>query len=749
MNAIRFIARDDLRRVYGNVMVSIFLSVLVALPLLFTWFNVLASWDPLGNSGRLQIAVANTDEGYRTDVLNLKVNVGDRVLAQLGANKKMDWVITDEASAIEGTRSGEYYAAIVLPKDFSTSMFTFYAGGAAPSDITLYVNEKKNPLSENISNQGAEGVTAQINSAFTDVLSEVALGLAQELSATLDDSETAAALDRLQTRLESLSRQLRSGSQTVRSFQALVGASIPLVEGSQRLTASLSDSLAAPGDIPADPGTGLEQATASLGASLEQTEASINAVHTRLDSVLDSTAQSASAQAGILDTAADGVDRQIASFRQARDQLVDGIPSELQDTPAVSGFYSDIDQAIARQENLSQRLRFLAEELRADPGVTQQARDEARAAVNEAATAISDARDSYRTDVQPQLDQLRTSLAAADDSLSVVGSHLERISADLATDDGLAQMLTDTQTSLGASADRMLAGAERVDGARNQLVAARTTGDLQRIAAVIGADPSTFAKLLASPIGVERTAIFPVASFGVGMTPLYGTIALWIGALLSAVFLHTDVSRNVHLRYRADTAGDGAPHGGDPSVVAHAGATDHRSEPGGGFTGAQEYFGRFVLFWLVGMAQSTLLMLGLIVFVGIAPAHPWLLMVSAWAASTVFMMIIYTLVLSLSNAGKAIAVVLLVLQISAAGGAYPLELLPTWFQNISPWLPATYVINMMRAAIAGIYDGDFLVNLGMLVGFLIPTLLVGLVLRHPIANLIHNMTAALETTKLM
>ncbi|MDO5034240.1 MAG: YhgE/Pip family protein, partial [Actinomycetaceae bacterium] len=178
-------------------------------------------------------------------------------------------------------------------------------------------------------------------------------------------------------------------------------------------------------------------------------------------------------------------------------------------------------------------------------------------------------------------------------------------------------------------------------------------------------------------------------------------------------------------------------------------STGSKHSRGPVFTDAQEYFGRYVMFWLVGMAQSTLAMVGLILGVQVEPAHPFLLIFAGWVISTVFTSVVYTLVISLSNAGKALAVVLLVLQISAAGGAYPLELLPQWFQNISPWLPATYAINLMRSAIAGIYGGDFAWNLGMILLFLIPNLLVGLVLRRVIAGRIQLMTEAVEKTKVM
>ena len=178
MNEIFFIIRDDFRQIRSSIMVRISIVLLITVPLFFTWFNVLATWNPFANSGRLQIAVASTDEGYTSKILNVKVNVGDTVLKELAVNDQFDWVLTSEDKALEGARSGDYYAAIVLPKDFSHSMFTFYAGGAAPANITLYTNEKKNPLSANLTNQGAQGVTAKINTTFSQTLAEVTVGIA-------------------------------------------------------------------------------------------------------------------------------------------------------------------------------------------------------------------------------------------------------------------------------------------------------------------------------------------------------------------------------------------------------------------------------------------------------------------------------------------------------------------------------------------------------------------------------------------
>ncbi|WP_017791757.1 ABC-2 transporter permease [Leucobacter salsicius] len=92
---------------------------------------------------------------------------------------------------------------------------------------------------------------------------------------------------------------------------------------------------------------------------------------------------------------------------------------------------------------------------------------------------------------------------------------------------------------------------------------------------------------------------------------------------------------------------------------------------------------------------------------------------------------------------------LLVVQISAGGGAYPLAVLPQWFQNMSPWLPVTHATDAVRSAIAGIYNGDYWISIGLLALFLVPTLLVGLVLRIPVLKLNTSLANALESTKLM
>ena len=113
-----------------------------------------------------------------------------------------------------------------------------------------------------------------------------------------------------------------------------------------------------------------------------------------------------------------------------------------------------------------------------------------------------------------------------------------------------------------------------------------------------------------------------------------------------------------------------------------------------------------------------------------------------------FGFIIYTLVSLFANLGKALAVLVLILQVSGGGGSYPLQLLPQIFQDMSPFLPATHAINAMRAASMGVYNNDFLIEIGCLLLFLVPFIVMG-ILRPMLSKLTYWFVEQVEKSKLV
>ena len=122
---------------------------------------------------------------------------------------------------------------------------------------------------------------------------------------------------------------------------------------------------------------------------------------------------------------------------------------------------------------------------------------------------------------------------------------------------------------------------------------------------------------------------------------------------------------------------------------------------------------------------------------------------SGWLASLVFSFFTYTMVVSFGNVGKAIGVLMLIVQISGANAAYPVQMLPDFIAKVSPLLPLTHAVTMMRAAIAGIYDMDYWRAAGMLLAFVPPLLLLGLLLRKPLVRFNQWYVAQVESTKVL
>ena len=152
---------------------------------------------------------------------------------------------------------------------------------------------------------------------------------------------------------------------------------------------------------------------------------------------------------------------------------------------------------------------------------------------------------------------------------------------------------------------------------------------------------------------------------------------------------------------------------------------------------------------LISLAQSTLMAAGNMFFLKVQVTSPLEFFLCFWLAGLVFTFLIYALVFSFANLGKAIAVLLLIVQVTGCGGSFPLQILPGFVQAVSPWLPATHVVNAMREAMFGTYQLDYWVQMGQLALFLVPAALIGLVLRKPLARLMEWYLEQVEKSDLV
>lgn len=175
----------DCRRILRNPVAVVVTLGVAMLPSLYAWFNILANWDPYSATGNLQVAVANEDQGTTNDLVG-HLDAGRQVVKKLKQNDELGWRFVDnEEQAVHGVETGGYYAAIVLPKDFSASLVESVTGTSKQPKIKYYVNEKKNAIAPKITDTGATEIDEQINSTFvTAVADAVATEVKRSAQAT-------------------------------------------------------------------------------------------------------------------------------------------------------------------------------------------------------------------------------------------------------------------------------------------------------------------------------------------------------------------------------------------------------------------------------------------------------------------------------------------------------------------------------------------------------------------------------------
>ena len=267
--------------------------------------------------------------------------------------------------------------------------------------------------------------------------------------------------------------------------------------------------------------------------------------------------------------------------------------------------------------------------------------------------------------------------------------------------------LSQTDSSLAKVQDKLATAA-------NDIAALQTSEFMGELADLMGVDVNDVADFMASPVELASKSIYPVKSFGSGIAPFYTNLALWVGGYVLIAIYKLEVDR----------------------------------EGIGSFTARQGYFGRWLLLVILGALQAIIVTVGDLV-IGVQCVSPLLFVLGGIAISFTYVNIIYALSTTFKHIGKAIGVILVIVQIPGSSGMYPIEMMPGFFQWLHPLLPFTYGINLLRETVGGMYSFNYLFNLCILGVFLIVALFIGLQLRPLLLNLNLLFDKQLSTTGMM
>ena len=736
MRNIIAILKRDLSRIRGSVVALIVAVGLVIVPTLYAWFNIAGSWDPYGNTGNLKVAVANSDNGYMSDLIPVRVNIGDTVVSALRENDQLDWRFVSESDAVEGVRSGEYYAAVVIPENFSSRMMTVFSSDAEHAEIVYYENQKANAIAPRVTDKAASTVRQQIDETFAKTISDVGLATTSSLLEFMDGDQIAAYAGNLSGTLAGAITTLRDASGSVDEFAGLLQSSTGLLDSTSDLLASAGAANKDAEALVGDAKTGLsgmhdalDAAVAAINQSLKDSAGDYDAAAKAIDEAFGAADAHVSLTVTQLRDASADVAKRASDMRDVQDNIlaverdVEGsnLPEKLKAEPVqkIDIVANTVGNAANQQELLAKHLSDAAASLETGAADARAKAQAVKDGIAEAKGSIGGVKDSYNATLKQQISDLSDAVAdvarrgsdMADDLGATVTdlSHAaSALSDDLA---GAHAVLADASADLVSAADDLQRLKEGLD-------TAVTSGDLDRVRELIGSDPAALADALAAPVALDRQAVYHIKNYGSAMAPFYTTLSIWVAGIVLAAMLKANVDE-------ADVKALGNPR-------LH-----------------ELYLGRYAFFALLAFAQATLVCAGDLLFFGIQCEHPFQFMLVGWLAGFVFSNMIYTLTVSFGDIGKAIAVVLLVMQVAGSGGTFPIEMTADFFQAVYPFLPFTHAINAIHAAMAGAYGMEFWIELGTLSLYLIPSLALGLVFRRPVIRANRWIIEKLEETKLM
>lgn len=736
MKNIWKIFTGDLKKLVKHPFAMVIIIGLCVIPSLYAWFNIFANWDPYANTGGIPVAVVSLDQDYTLKDGSV-VNMGESVLESLHSNTSVKWIFLDtEEEAKEGVEAGKYYAAIVITDKFTYSMYNVFSDDFENPALIYYQNQKSNAIATKITDTVAGTLQNTINETFIKV---AATTVFEEGNTVSDQVQGDSYVEEFCSKLEELNDNLKEYSAMIDSFQA----------GNARLESAI---------------THVNYEIPAMQKKLDSTTASLNQSSQDLSSTRDTLGNFSNN----IDTSMSNINNSLESIKKALDesklaedtaQMTRDLNRVARDTNTLNGQVNTLLAALIQQklESVSdgnaanggtgsninaaatdaamEALKAMQKELdlmntvvgsvleSTDDKAAENAKvnvnnamNNLRSAIDSCETSVSNMQGIYKNNLVPQMQKVLTNMS---DSLNQVTNLVNTLSNTVknvgVVMEGVGDTVSGTSESLGQIKDvvdnisaKLTDLTEKLDGASEEEM-------MDILVRFLGGDPDSLGAYFASPVTMETIAMYPVATYGSAMTPFYSTLAIWVGSTILVALVKVKASPK-----------------GLENVQSY-----------------QLYFGRYLLFFLLAQIQAAIIVAGDLWLLKVNIVEPGLFFLAASFTATAFSLLIYSLTLAFGDVGKAVCVIVMVLQIAGSSGTFPIELLPDTYQKIYIFFPFPYAIRAMREALAGMYGTAYMEALAKLSLFMIEGLLIGLVIRIPFVKLNHFVEERMEDTELM
>ena len=692
MKTILKLFGSDIRSIVTHLFVLVIIIAIGILPALYAWVNIYANQDPYENTGNIPVAVASRDQGI--DLKSGKhVNSAEDVSDSLRESDSIDWQFPENAEeAIAGVKSGKYYAAVVFEDNFTYSMYHFEESiGSEKQPVTYYTNTKKNSVAAKITDTAVASLMQKINAEYLQAGLSKFIGDTKKLSKELDTEEAA----------DNAIKQLKELRDSLDEYDKAI-------DGFTRKSESVKDAL---GSAEQELSQKRSEGSKRIGEAkneIEEAKSTVRTIKKNFDAQYSDLKKETDALETAIEKLQNASDEESkAALAKDAQKQAEKVLSKLQElkllVPKGSGLSGTgavldaLELMIVRAEEAKDAL--------ADPNSAGEAMEAVRA-------LHTMRKEQLKSSIGTMVQNLNTVIKLVEPLLSSAGGTLDNkgpvFGAAGNTIDAMDVSLTELQKVIRSTESK-------IDDVLDKAEKAKGDDKLAILTDFFGGDPDKYDEFFTTLVDVDVETIYPVKRYGDAMTPFYLVLAIWVGGVMLVSLLRTNVNRK---KFQ-------------------------------GITESQGFFGRFLIFFLLGQIQAAVIVLGDIFLLGCEPVHPWLMWLAAAAASLVFVMLIYAMTLSFGDIGKAVVVVIMVLQIAGSSGSFPIEILPEIFGKIYRFFPFPYAINAMREAMFGTYGNDYLIYLAELSVFLVIGMLIGLLIRRPFIGVNRFVTEKLEETEVL
>ncbi|MFE7035708.1 YhgE/Pip family protein [Streptomyces sp. NPDC057621] len=646
------LAALELRRFGRGRLPRAALAALLLLPLLYGALYLWSFWDPYGRLDRIPVALVNDDRG--ATAADEKVVLGDEITKGLRRSDTFEWHEVSAAEAREGVENGDYYLSLTMPSDFSRRIAS--SSGDSPETGALQV---------------------RTNDANNYIVGQISRTVFSEVRTAASTKAARSFLDKIYISFSDLHGKTQKAAEGADTLSGGIGKA---KKGSKDLADGLADAEKGSGRLAAglkklDTGAGdLEDGSRQVSEGTQTLADKVNGVADKVGPFLKDNEKEIGDTARLVADSASVV-------RDNLDTLARTAPTAARSAHTASDTLNGVYEARCEDQDLP-----LPDTACPD---LKKARD--------AAADVAEVADDVDTLVAGQNGDLKTldkHLATLEKQARALADRSPHLSADLATavskinqlNKGAGKVAKGAETlhtglgtakkgatDLDSGIGRLGTGASDLEGGMYKLAdgSGKLAGGLHDGAGKIPdydkKDRDQRTGVMADPVQLASKDLHKAPNYGTGFAPYFIPLSLWVGAMVAYMLIPP-------LNRRALAAGAPAWR------IALAGWL-----PVAALGVLQTVALMSVLHWAIGLEA-----------VRAAGTVAFLFLVTACFAA-----IVQWLNARFGAAGRILVLALLMLQLTSAGGTYPVQTSPGFFNAIHPFMPMSHVVDALRRLITG------------------------------------------------